>query len=69
MKNKVKMMMLAGMICLSFNLIVKHFIQIPGDVVDFVKGFGVALIISCLFVQRKLEYADRKPVNGDNSET
>ena len=40
---------------MSFTLLTRHFFETPIDVDDFLKGLGVAFMISALFVQKKLE--------------
>lgn len=44
-----------GTLCMSFTLLTRHFFETPIDIDDFLKGLGLAFIISSLFVQRKLE--------------
>jgi hypothetical protein len=40
---------------MSFTLFTRHFFHVPDSLSDFLKGLGVAFIISALFVQKKLE--------------
>lgn len=57
MKKQTILLLLIGSLCLSITLLTRHFFTIPEDPADFIKGFGAALIIGALFVQRKLSKA------------
>jgi len=55
MKRQALWLLAIGAVLMSFTLLTKNFFQIPEGPDDFMKGFGVALMISSLFVQRKLD--------------
>jgi hypothetical protein len=55
MKRQTILLLLVGTLCMSFTLFTKHFFKVPDTLGDFLKGLGVAFIISALFVQKKLE--------------
>jgi len=55
LKRQTILLLMIGTLCMSFTLITRHFFETPLDLEDFLKGLGVAFIISSLFVQRKLE--------------
>lgn len=55
MKKQTIYLLLTGTLCMSFTLFSRHFFETSFVVEDFLKGLGFALIISSLFVQRKLE--------------
>ena len=54
-KKQTILLFFAGTLCMSFTLLTRHFFETPIDVDDFLKGLGVAFMISALFVQKKLE--------------
>ena len=54
-KKQAILLFFAGTLCMSFTLLTRHFFETPIDVDDFLKGLGVAFIVSALFVQKKLE--------------
>lgn len=54
-KRQTILLLFVGALCMSFTLLTRHFFETPKDLEDFIKGIGVAFIISSLFVQRKLE--------------
>ena len=60
LKKQTILLMMIGMLCISFTLITRHFFETPLDLEDFIKGLGVAFIISSLFVQRKLERKEQE---------
>ncbi len=53
MKKTTIYLLLIGTLCVSFTLITRHFFKTPSGIEDFLKGLGVAFIISSLFVQNK----------------
>jgi hypothetical protein len=63
MKKQTLILLVIGSFCVSLTLFSKHLSSGFNDIDDFAKGLGVALIISALFVQRKLE---RNPNNVKN---
>ena len=64
MKKQTLILLVIGSLCVSLTLFTKHLFSGFNDIDDFAKGLlGVALIISALFVQRKLE---RNPNNVKN---
>jgi hypothetical protein len=54
-KKQTFLVLLLGTFFISFSLLTRHFFKTPIDVQDFLIGFGAALIIMSLFVQKKLE--------------
>ncbi|MCB0707342.1 MAG: hypothetical protein KDC34_18625 [Saprospiraceae bacterium] len=54
-KKQTILLFFAGTLCMSFTLLTRHFFETPLDTADFLKGLGVAFIISALFIQRKFE--------------
>jgi len=54
-KKQTILLMMVGTLCMSFTLLTRHFFETPLDIEDFLKGLGVAFIISSVFVQRTLE--------------
>ncbi|MBK8518336.1 MAG: hypothetical protein IPL55_19250 [Saprospiraceae bacterium] len=64
MKKKALILLVIGSLYVSLTLFTKHLFSGFNGIDDFAKGLlGVALIISALFVQRKLE---RNPNNVKN---
>ena len=61
LKRQTILLLVAGTFFMSFTLLTRHFFEISLDIEDFLKGLGVAFIISSLFVQGKLE---RKSLNS-----
>lgn len=55
MKKTTIYLLSIGTLCMSFTLLTRHFFETPLGIEDFLKGLGVAFIISSLFVQKKLE--------------
>ena len=55
MKKQTILFLAIGTLSMSFTLLTRRFFETPVDVEDFLKGLGVAFIISSLFVQRNLE--------------
>lgn len=55
MKKSVIFLILLGTLCLSFRIITRHFFETPADLVHFIRGFGVGIIIAALLLQKKLE--------------
>jgi hypothetical protein len=54
MKKQTLWLLVIGSVCMSFSLFASPFIKISDPITDFLKGLGVAFIISALFVQKKL---------------
>lgn len=54
-KKQTILLLFIGTLCMSFTLLTRLFFETPVDIADFLKGLGVAFIISALFVQKKLE--------------
>jgi len=52
MKKQVLLLLLFGNLCMSFSLFTRHFIKVPESIDEFLKGLGVALIISALVGKR-----------------
>lgn len=44
-----------GTLCMSFTLLTRNFFTTSLDIEDFLKGLGMAFIMSSLFVQKKLQ--------------
>lgn len=55
MKKVTIILLVLGAFGMSFQLLTQHFFAIPLSVMDFMKGLGVALILSALYVQFKLQ--------------
>ncbi len=55
MASKTVLLLAVGTFCLSFPLLARHLIQIPAGPGDFLKGLGLAFMLSALFIQHKLE--------------
>lgn len=55
MKKSTIFLLTIGTLCMSFTLLTRHFFKTSLEVDDFLKGLGVAFIISSLFVQWKLQ--------------
>lgn len=55
MTSKTVLLLAVGTFCLSFPLLGSHVIPIPAGPGDFLKGLGVAFILSALIIQHKLE--------------
>lgn len=55
MKKTTIFLLTIGTLCMSFNLLTRHFFNTSLEIDDFLKGLGVAFMISSLFVQRKLQ--------------
>ena len=55
LKKKTIFLLMIGALCMSFTLLTRHFFETPMNIEDFLKGLGIAFIISSLFVQKKLE--------------
>ena len=55
MKRKPRLLLIIGGLCLGITLLTKHIFEMPEDTNDFLVGLGSTLMISALFVQRKLE--------------
>ena len=51
MKKQTRWLLLIGMLSISFNLFTKSFLAIPQDLVDFLKGFGIAIILGIFFLE------------------
>ncbi|HMR43187.1 MAG TPA: hypothetical protein PKC40_05110 [Saprospiraceae bacterium] len=54
MKKHTLWLLAIGSMLMSFSLLTKNFFQIPEGPNDFMKGVGVAFMISSLFVQKKI---------------
>jgi hypothetical protein len=59
MKKQTILLLTIGTLSMSFTLLTRHFFEITVDVEDFLKGLGVAFIISSIFVQKKLQRKSR----------
>lgn len=55
MERPTKFLLIAGGLLMGSSLLTRYFFSIPADLDDFLKGLGVAFVISSLFVQRKWE--------------
>ncbi|UBM60804.1 hypothetical protein LAG90_09165 [Marinilongibacter aquaticus] len=55
LRKPTVLLIFAGIVFMSFTLLTGNFFGIPSGLDDFIKGLGVAFMISALFVQRKLE--------------
>jgi len=53
MKKQSLWLLLTGSLFTSFTFFAGSFINIPDPTEDFMKGFGVALIVGALFLQGK----------------
>jgi hypothetical protein len=49
--------MLAGALCMGFTLLTRSFISVPESWADFLKGFGVAVILSAFILEIKKKKA------------
>ncbi len=58
MKKQTLLLLLLGALCMSFPLFSRTFISITDNVADFLKGFGVAMIIGALIIQSKKKKQD-----------
>lgn len=61
-KRPTLLLMVAGSIFMSFDLLTHSFFELSGDVRDFLKAFGASLVIASLIVQFKLESKDADPI-------
>ena len=63
--NRIKrptiLLIVAGSIFMSFDLITHSYFEISKDVCEFLKAFGASLVCASLFVQLKLETKDSAP--------
>ena len=53
MKKQTCWLMLVGALLMSFTVFTRAFIVVPEDTADFLKGMGVAIIISAFILDRK----------------
>jgi len=51
MKKSTILLLTIGTLCMSFTLLTRHFFTTALDIEDFLKGLGVAFIISSLIIQ------------------
>ncbi|MCB0700346.1 MAG: hypothetical protein H6551_05575 [Chitinophagales bacterium] len=54
MKRQTRFLLIAGGLLMGLAMLVNHYFVSLKDPSDFIKGIGVAFILSSLFVQRKL---------------
>ncbi|MDZ4710242.1 MAG: hypothetical protein SH818_17715 [Saprospiraceae bacterium] len=55
MSSKTVLLIVVGTFCLSFTLLTIPITNIPEGTGDFLKGLGLAFILSALIIQYKLE--------------
>lgn len=55
MTSKSVLLLVVGTFCMSFTLLTRHITDIPAGPGDFLKGLGLAFILSALIIQHKLE--------------
>jgi len=55
MKKQTLLLLVVGNLCMSFTLLTQNLFTVPEGPADFLKGLGITLTISALFVQLKLE--------------
>ena len=60
MKKQTCWLMLAGTLLMGFTVFTRSFIAVPEDMADFLKGIGVAIIISAFFLDRKKHHLKTK---------
>ena len=65
MKKQTRWLMLIGTLCMSFTLFTRSFINVPESISDFLKGFGVALIFSAFFLEKKKKQTCTTDVQND----
>jgi len=51
MKKQTRLLLLIGMLSISFNLFTRSFLAMPEDVVDFLRGFGIAIILGVFVLE------------------
>ena len=51
MKKQYRWLMLIGMLSMSFNVFTRSFLTVPEGVVDFFKGFGIAIVLGVFFLE------------------
>jgi hypothetical protein len=54
MKKQTLLLLLVGTLCMSFSLLMQPFFEVPSNIGDFLKGFGVTMMVASVFVERKL---------------
>jgi hypothetical protein len=64
-KETLWLLFIGGLLTIS-SFITSLFIDIPEAAEDFLKGFGVALIVAALFLQRKSQKTNYFPYNRNN---
>jgi hypothetical protein len=57
MKKQTLWLLFLGTFIMAVPLFISPLVQIPDSIGDFLKGLGVAFIISSLFVERKMRRA------------
>ena len=63
MKKQTRLLMLIGALSMSFTMFTRSFINVPESVSDFLKGFGVAIILGAFFLERR----KRRTCKSDSS--
>ena len=60
MASKTVLLLAVGTFCLGFTLLTRPITSIPEGPGDFLKGLGLAFILSSLIIQYKLERKNQK---------
>ena len=55
LKGRAFKVFFTGIMLMALPFMVKHIFELPEDLGDFVRGFGVALVVGSLFLQKKQE--------------
>ncbi|HFA49446.1 MAG TPA: hypothetical protein ENJ95_10575 [Bacteroidetes bacterium] len=55
LKGRAFKVFFAGTMLMALPFVVKHIFNMPENLEDFIRGFGVALIVGSLFLQKKQE--------------
>lgn len=58
-KKQILWLLLAGNLCMSFQVFTRSFLTVPESAVDFLKGFGIVLVFSAfvMLIQKKNGFA------------
>lgn len=52
LKKTTRLMLLIGAFCMAFPMLTRSFMETPEGLGDFLKGFGVAVMIGALVLER-----------------
>jgi len=61
MKKRTCWLMLIGALCMGFTLFTRSFINVSESISDFIRGFGVAMIISAFILERTKKQTCKSP--------